>query len=75
MREIARNIARENMRQAGINYRLNKKKPLTGKSFFAENWKKYVNYNPNTIVARHKKRFKSKKRRSFIPFKLIRGVA
>ena len=75
MREIARNIARENMKRAGFNYHLNKKNRITGKSFFADNWRKYVNYNPNIIVVHHKKRVKTKHRKNIIPFKLIRGVA
>ena len=75
MREIARNIARENMKRAGINYHINKKRPFTGKSFFSDNWRKYVNYNPNMIIVHHKKRVKTKKRRLSLPFKLIRGVA
>lgn len=61
MREIARNIARERMKKQGIQH-MNKKKPITNKSFFADNWRNYVRYEPHTIVAHNKKRVKGHRR-------------
>lgn len=54
MREIKRNMARENMKRAGF-VRINKKRNViyrgTGKrgkmSFFAQNWRKWVNRVPD----------------------------
>ena len=58
MRELARSIARANMKRAGYQ-RLNKKSPKTNQSPFARHWRKYVNYQPHTIVVlHHKKRTK-----------------
>jgi len=65
MRELARSIARERMKRAGYT-QINKRK-FGHKSFFARNWRKAVDYQPNTVVVKHhKKRVKGLfKRRLF----------
>jgi hypothetical protein len=66
MRELARNIARENMRNAGIR-RINKKR-ITGKkkgkrrSFFAANWREWVKPRPGQVArTTRRERIQSKK--------------
>ena len=51
MRELARSIARHNMKVLGIPH-INKKRLKTdanpkGKSYFAEHWREYVSVNVN----------------------------
>lgn len=50
MREILRNIARENMKKAGVR-KINKKRNYGEKegmrSYFAVHWKNWVNGNPH----------------------------
>ena len=74
MREIARSIARENMKKYGYCH-INKENRLTGKSLFSENWRNFVNYNPTTIIVHHKKRVKHRARKLFIPFWPVRRAA
>lgn len=65
MRELARSIARANMRKAGF-IRLNKPRLKNGDSPFSRSWRKFVNYQPNTIVVKHhKKRTKWPMKRLF----------
>ena len=52
MREIARQIARERMKQLGYQH-MNKKNPKTGKSPFSVHWREYVDYQPNTVLVKH----------------------
>ena len=54
MRQIARNIARETMKRAGIS-NINKKRPsLRGRSYFALHWRDAAQYaltHPNRVYA------------------------
>lgn len=47
-RKVKRNIARYNMRKAGMsNSKLREKNLKTGRSFFSENWKNYCTLEDN----------------------------